>query len=64
MQNALRVRHLSLRTEKAYLHWIRRYILFHGKRHPAEMGEQEVNAQGSVKVIVTGVSTRPTTLTP
>jgi hypothetical protein len=32
VRDALRVRHLSLRTEKAYLHWIRRYILFHRKR--------------------------------
>jgi integron integrase len=43
VREALRVRHMSLRTEKAYLHWIRRYILFHGKRHPQEMGEQEIN---------------------
>lgn len=43
VREALRVRHLSLRTEKAYLHWIRRYILFHRKRHPAEMGEAEIN---------------------
>jgi hypothetical protein len=38
VRDALRVRHMSLRTEKAYLHWIRRYILFHGKRHPRERG--------------------------
>ncbi len=44
VRDALRVRHMSLRTEKAYLHWIRRYILFHGKRHPREMGEGEINA--------------------
>ncbi len=44
VREALRVRHMSLRTEKAYLHWIRRYILFHGKRHPQEMGEEEINA--------------------
>ena len=43
VREALRVRHMSLRTEKAYLHWIRRYILFHGKRHPQEMGEREIN---------------------
>ncbi len=35
---------MSLRTGKAYLRWIRRYILFHGKRHPREMGEPEINA--------------------
>ena len=44
VREAIRVRHMSLRTEKAYLHWIRRYILFHSKRHPQEMGEVEINA--------------------
>ncbi len=39
----LRVRHYSRRTERAYVGWIRRYVLFHGKRHPAEMGAQEVS---------------------
>jgi integron integrase len=37
-----RIRHYSPRTEDAYVAWIRRYILFHGKRHPAEMGAPEV----------------------
>ncbi len=40
----LRVKHYSIRTEQAYTDWIRRYILFHGKRHPAEMGEEEIAA--------------------
>ena len=39
---ALRTRHCSPRTEKAYVGWIRRYILFHGKRHPADMGAAEI----------------------
>jgi integron integrase len=39
---ALRTRHYSIRTEKAYVGWIRRFILFHGKRHPDEMGEVEI----------------------
>jgi integron integrase len=39
---ALRARRGSRRTEKAYVGWIRRYILFHDKRHPAEMGGAEV----------------------
>jgi hypothetical protein len=38
----VRVRHLSIRTEQAYLHWISAFILFHDKRHPAEMAEAEV----------------------
>jgi integron integrase len=40
----MRVRHLSIRTEQAYADWIRRYILFHGKRHPKDMAEPEVVA--------------------
>ena len=40
----LRVKHYSLRTEEAYLHWVRRFICFHGKRHPREMGGAEVEA--------------------
>ena len=38
----LRVKRYSIRTEQAYLDWIRRYILFHKKRHPAEMGEDQI----------------------
>jgi integron integrase len=38
----MRARHYSLRTEEAYLHWIRRFILFHDKRHLREMGAKEV----------------------
>jgi hypothetical protein len=38
-----RTRHYSYRTEEAYLNWIRQYILFHGKRHRAEMGAAEVS---------------------
>ncbi len=40
----LRVKHYSLRTEKTYVDWIKRYIWFHGKRHPQEMGAPEVEA--------------------
>ncbi len=39
---AIRSRHYSRRTEEAYVHWIKRFIFFHGVRHPAEMGEAEV----------------------
>ncbi len=41
---ALRVRHYSPRTEESYVGWIRRFILYHGKRHPSSMGAGEVNA--------------------
>ena len=39
---AARLRHLSIRTERAYSDWIRRFILFHKKRHPGEMGAEEI----------------------
>ncbi len=39
-----RAQHFSLSTEKSYVSWIRRYILYHGKRHPKEMAEPEINA--------------------
>ena len=39
---AIRTRHYSSRTEEAYIGWIKRFIVFHGKRHPARMGEAEV----------------------
>jgi hypothetical protein len=42
VRDAVRARHYSRRTEKAYVHWIKRYIFFHDKRHPAEMGAAEV----------------------
>ena len=41
---SIRLRHYSPRTEEAYVGWIRRFIIFRGKRHPAEMGEAEANA--------------------
>ena len=44
VRQALRMRHYSRRTEEAYTAWIRRYILFHKKRHPREMGAAEVSA--------------------
>jgi len=39
---ALRLRHLSRRTDKAYVVWIRRFIVFHAKRHPIDMGAPEI----------------------
>jgi integron integrase len=44
VRQAIRVRHYSRRTEQAYVAWIRRFIVFHGKRHPRELGEREVTA--------------------
>jgi len=44
IREAIRVRHYSIRTERTYIEWTRRFILFHGKRHPEQMGEAEVAA--------------------
>jgi integron integrase len=43
-RHLLRIRHYSIRTEQAYLRWIREYIIFHGKRHPSALGPSEVTA--------------------
>ncbi len=42
VRGKLRVKHYSIRTEEQYLHWIKRFILFHDKRHPRDMGGGEV----------------------
>jgi integron integrase len=44
VRDALRVKHYAYRTEESYVQWIRRYILFHNKRHPKDMAEPEVQA--------------------
>ena len=44
LRDAVRLKHYSLRTEKTYVEWARRYILFHDKRHPREMGVPEIEA--------------------
>lgn len=44
VRELIRLRHYSIRTEQAYLQWIKRFILFHRKRHPVEMGGPEVTA--------------------
>jgi len=44
VRNELRLRHYSARTEEAYVHWVRRFVLFHGKRHPAGLGAPEIAA--------------------
>lgn len=43
-RDRMRTQHLALRTEKAYLHWIRRYVKFHGRRHPRDLGPAQVEA--------------------
>ena len=44
VSDAIRLKHYSYRTEQTYKEWIKRYILFHKKRHPAEMGAAEIQA--------------------
>jgi integron integrase len=44
VRDRIRVKHYSIRTEQAYCDWIRRFIIFHGKRHPSELGAEHVEA--------------------
>jgi hypothetical protein len=44
VRKLIRIRHYSIRAERAYVQWIRRFILFHGKRHPRDMGSEELTA--------------------
>src|SRR5262245_1462790 len=44
LRDAIQLRHYSIRTEQSYVHWAVRYILFHNKRHPQEMGAPEIEA--------------------
>jgi hypothetical protein len=61
----IRARHYSRRTEDAYIHWIRRFIVFHDRRHPRELGAPEISAfltwlavEQHVAASVVGVFTR------
>lgn len=44
VRQRIRLKGYSIRTEKTYVSWIKRFILFHGKRHPQEMGKPEIEA--------------------
>ena len=44
VRSRIRVKHYSIRTETAYVDWIKRFILFHRKRYPLEMGAPEAEA--------------------
>jgi hypothetical protein len=44
MRAAIRLKHYSYRTEESYVDWVRRFILFHNKRHPKDMGAPEIQA--------------------
>jgi len=56
VRHAVRVRHYSYRTEEAYVSWIRRYVHFHRKRHPMELGAAEINGFLSALAVDRGVS--------
>lgn len=56
VRERIRVEHYSLRTEQAYVGWIKRYILFHDKRHPRDMGKVEVEAFLSALAVERNVS--------
>jgi len=43
LRDEIRTRHYSLRTEQTYIQWVRRFIFFHNKRHPKDMGEEEIS---------------------
>jgi integron integrase len=44
VRNKIRLKHYSIRTEQAYVRWIKRFILFHNKKHPSNMGKPEIEA--------------------
>jgi integron integrase len=56
LRGQLRVRNYAYRTEQVYVDWVRRFILFHGKRHPRDMGAAEVTAFLSHLAVQRGVS--------
>jgi len=55
LRGALRLSHCSRRTEDAYVHWVRRFILYHGKRHADSMGPAEVSAFLTALAVRNGV---------
>ena len=57
LRDAIRVRHYAIRTESAHVDWVRRFILFHGKRHPQDMGPAQVAAFPTHSVQGSGLNT-------
>jgi hypothetical protein len=57
IRHKIRFKHYSIRTEQAYVDWARRYILFHGKRRPKDMGAAEVEAFLTYLAVARKVST-------
>ncbi len=44
VRDKIRLKHYSLKTERSYIGWIKRYIFFHNKRHPVQMGKTEIES--------------------
>jgi hypothetical protein len=61
MRLVLRLKHMSIRTEDTYVHWVRRFILFHHKRHPQEMGGPRFTPSWPISLSMTRWRLRPRT---
>ena len=61
LRGAIRLKHFSIKTEETYVGWYRRFVLWHGKRHPQEMGAAEVEAFLTHLAVNRGVAARPPT---
>lgn len=59
VRDRIRTKHYSLRTETQYVQWIKRFMLFHGKRHPQEMDTAEVEASLTLLAVVGKVGLNP-----
>jgi hypothetical protein len=55
----IRLKHYSHRTEKSYVHWIRRFVRFHNQRHPRELGKAEIGSMGADEILVGSVRLQP-----
>jgi len=56
VRRAVRARHYSANTEEAYVSWVRRYVRYHGVRHPTEMGPEEISQFLTDLAVQQGVS--------
>ncbi len=61
VRDAIRLKHYAASTEKTYVNWIKRYILFHGKRHPREMGGVESRLSSLTSLWISKSPHRPRT---
>lgn len=59
MKDKIRFKHYSISTERTYVHWAKRYILFHNKRHPKDMGKIEI--ERFLTHLATKLNVSPTT---